>query len=196
VNHQEIYQEFIKSKAILKGHFLLSSGLHSDTYVQCALLLKNPQKAEMLANELIKKIPEEILIKIDLVVAPAMGGLIIGHEIARILKKDFIFFERVNNIFTLKRGFTINKGENILLVEDVITTGGSSIEVIEKVNELGCSIMAEVVLIDRSENIGNKLNFPLISLIKLDLEYFDKDNLPDNLKNMPLVRPGSKKINS
>lgn len=191
-----MYQEFVNSNAILKGHFLLSSGLHSDTYIQCALLLKNPQKAEMIAKALVEKIPEEILKKIETVVAPAMGGLIIGHEVARVLKKDFIFFERVNNVFCLKRGFEIKPLENILLVEDVITTGDSSVEVVERIKELGGSILAEVVLIDRGEGMESKLNFPLISLLKLNLQYFDQNNIPDHLRGVPAIRPGTKKISN
>lgn len=219
---EPILKEFVNCGAILKGHFILSSGLHSDAYIQCALLLQDPQRAENVAKKLIEGIPSDILNKIDLIVAPAMGGLIIGHEIARLLKKNFIFFERVDNIFVLKRGFSILPNTNILLVEDVITTGGSSLEVIEKIENFGANVIAELTLVDRrkskissdsadnkeqsnlfaseellkhnGKNFNSHFNFPIISLLKLSANIFSANNIPEHLKNIPAVRPGSKKI--
>ena len=192
----KIYKEFIDCGAILSGHFKLSSGFHSDTYIQCAIYLQNPKRASRIAEQLVGKIPEDIGNKIDLVVAPAMGGLIIGHEIARVLDKNFVFFERVDNVFTLKRGFEIISNTNILLIEDVITTGCSSLEVAEKIHKMGANIITEAVLIDRSgSKIQNneRFTFPVISLLKLESNIFSSENIPENLKDIPVIKPGSRK---
>ncbi len=192
-----ILQEFITSNAILKGHFILSSGLHSDTYMQCARVLMNPKRAEKLCLELAKKI-EEKLGKgfFDIVVAPAMGGVVVGYELARQLGLEGIFCERVNGEFELRRGFTLEKDARVLVVEDVITTGKSSLETYELVKKLGGKVVAEAALVDRSgdDKLEEKMGVPVICLLKLDIRTFVENKVPSDLKNIPAVKPGSRFI--
>jgi orotate phosphoribosyltransferase len=192
---QEILQEFIESKAILKGHFILSSGLHSDTYMQCARVLMNPQISEKLCFQLAKKIIDKFGENpADLVVSPAMGGVIIGYELARQLKIPAIFCERVNGKFELRRGFEISNQARILIVEDVITTGKSSLETFELVKNLNGKIIGEACLVDRSndELLPQKLQVEVISLLKIKVKTFDENNIPVELQSIPAVKPGSR----
>ena len=193
MNKEEVLKEFKDAGALLEGHFILSSGLHSSKYLQCALALSDPSRAERLSFALGKMILENIKEKIDIVVSPAMGGLIIGHEIARFLKVPSIFLERVNSKFELRRGFTIKSNTNCLLVEDIVTTGLSSNESIKVIKSFGGIVVGEACLIDRSGG-NNDLETKLISLTTVDIPVFNKDNIPENLKNIPAIKPGSRNI--
>ena len=156
--------------------------------------LQNPQRAESAAASLVQKIPNSVVDLIDLVVAPAMGGLIIGHEVARALNKDFIFFERVDNVFTLKR-FDIKPDLNVLLVEDVVTTGNSSLEVVDQLRLHNAKVITEVAIINRAgQSLQKKFSFQFFSLLNLNIKTFDKQNLPQDLKLIPAKRVGSKRI--
>lgn len=192
MQQHEIMREFELAEAILRGHFILSSGLHSDTYLQCARVLMNPKRADMLCNALAVRI-EEALGKhaIDMVVAPAMGGVVVGYEMGRQLGVDTIFCERENGQFTLRRGFTIPTAARILLVEDVVTTGKSSLETVECIKAHGGIVVAEASLIDRSSGTHG-LPFPLISLMTLDVKSYQPDALPEHLKDIPAIKPGSR----
>lgn len=195
LKQQEILQEFSASEAILKGHFILSSGLHSDTYMQCARVLMEPKRAEKLCAELAKKIIERLGENFaDIVVAPAMGGVVVGYELARQLGLPSIFCERVNGQFELRRGFTLDSSLRVLVVEDVITTGKSSLETYELIRKFGAKIIAEASLVDRSndKNLEAKMGVPVISLLPVDVKTFDENNVPTELKNIPAIKPGSR----
>ncbi len=197
LKEQEILQEFAAAKAILKGHFILSSGLHSDTYMQCARVLMEPKRAEKLCAELAKKIENKLGKNFaDIVVAPAMGGVIVGYEMGRQLGLPTIFCERVNGQFELRRGFELEKGARVLVVEDVITTGKSSLETFELVKKFGAEIVAEASLVDRSgdKNLSEKMGVPVVSLLKVEVKTFDENNVPAELKNIPAIKPGSRFI--
>ena len=188
------YEESLKilkeTNALIEGHFILSSGLHSSKYVQCAQLLSKPTKAFNICNSLAQKINQSFE-KFDLILSPAMGGIIIGHEIGRILNKETIFSERVNNEFALRRDFYIKKDCKVLIVEDVITTGKSSIECSKLVNMAGAEIIGYACIIDRSK--GNSLiKKKIVSQIELDIPTYSKDNLPESLSNIVAVKPGSR----
>lgn len=188
----EILKEFTDAEAILKGHFILSSGLHSDTYLQCARVLMDPKRAERVCAALAKKIRATLpQVRIDLVVAPAMGGVVVGYEMGRQLGVETIFCERQDGAFTLRRGFTITPGQKVLMVEDVVTTGKSSLEAVECVRAHGGEVVAEASLINRSGQ-ENPLPFPLVSLLALDVPTFAPDALPAHLRDMPAVKPGSR----
>lgn len=192
---QEILQEFIDANAILKGHFILSSGLHSNTYMQCARVLMEPKRAEKLCSILAQKIIDRLGNNFaDIVVAPAMGGVIVGYEMAKQLNLPSIFCERVNGTFELRRGFDIKKNARVLVVEDVITTGKSSLETYELVKKIGGNIVAEACLVDRSgdDNLEQKMLVPVISLLKVDVKTFDEKNIPIELKNIEAIKPGSR----
>lgn len=192
MQEQDIIREFEAAEAILRGHFILSSGLHSDTYLQCARVLMNPARAERLCHALAKRVKETLGANaIDMVVAPAMGGVVVGYEMGRQMGVDTIFCERENGKFTLRRGFTIPQGARILLVEDVVTTGKSSLETVECIQAYGATVVAEASLIDRS-NGGHDLPFPLISLLTLDVKTYQPDALPAHLQAIPAVKPGSR----
>ena len=193
MNKDDVIREFKEAGALLEGHFILSSGLHSSEYLQCALALSEPSRAQRLSESLGKKILENISTKIDIVVSPAMGGLIIGHEIARFLDVPSIFLERVNGKFELRRGFTIKPDLNCLLVEDIVTTGLSSNESIEVIKRYGGNIIGEACLIDRSSGKAN-LETKLISLTSIDIPTFHKDEIPESLKDIPAIKPGSRNI--
>lgn len=197
LKEQEILQEFSAAKAILKGHFILSSGLHSDTYMQCARVLMEPKRAEKLCSALAKKITEKLGKNFaDIVVAPAMGGVVVGYEMGRQLNLPTIFCERVNGQFELRRGFELKENARVLVLEDVITTGKSSLETFDLVKKLGGKIVAEASLVDRSgdEDLEKKMKVPVISLLKIDVKTFDENNIPDELKSIPAVKPGSRFI--
>ncbi|MDI6736395.1 MAG: orotate phosphoribosyltransferase [bacterium] len=178
----------LETGGLLRGHFLLSSGLHSPQYLQCALLLQHPKRASHLGKELAKKFNQE---KIEIVIGPALGGIIIAYEVARVLGTRALFAERVEEKMQLRRGFKINSGEKVLVVEDVITTGGSAKEVIELVNELGGVVVGVGALIDRSQG---KVNFgvPLKTLANLNIETYSREACPLCKEGLPLVKPGSK----
>ncbi len=180
-----------KTNALLEGHFVLSSGLHSSSYVQCAKLLSNPTEASKICLSLSKKIKKKIK-KIDLILSPAMGGIIIGYEIGKLLKKETIFCERVSGKFELRRGFSIKKKSRVLIVEDVITTGKSSLECAKLIKKSGAKLIGFACIIDRSNKKSLKIKKKIISQIKLNIPAFKKINLPSNLKNIPITKPGSR----
>ena len=191
MNDQEIMGEFEAAEAILRGHFILSSGLHSDTYLQCARVLMDPKRAEKLCAALATNVRKTMHGSIDLVVAPAMGGVVVGYEMGRQLGVETIFCERENGEFALRRGFRIPPGAKVLMVEDVVTTGKSSMEAVKCVEALGGMVTGEASLIDRS-NGAHGLPFPLISLLTLDVKTYQPDALPDHLKGTEAVKPGSR----
>jgi orotate phosphoribosyltransferase len=190
------YEESLKilkeTNALIEGHFVLSSGLHSSKYVQCAQLLSKPYQAFKICNSLANKIKIEIN-KFDLILSPAMGGIIIGYEIGRILNKETIFSERVNGKFELRRNFTIKKNSKVLIIEDVITTGKSSLECSKLVEESNAEIVGYACVIDRSNGKSN-IKSKIISQIQLDIPTFKKDNLPNNLSSIEPVKPGSRNL--
>ncbi len=190
------YEESLKilkeTKALIDGHFILSSGLHSPVYVQCAQLLSKPNKAYKICNSLAEKIKSSFN-NFDLILSPAMGGVIIGYDIGRILNKETIFSERVNGVFKLRRDFLIKKNKKVLIVEDVITTGKSSLECSKLVNLAGAEIVGYACIIDRTKGesvIKNKI----VSQIKLDIPTYTKDNLPESLVSIKAVKPGSRNL--
>ena len=181
-----------KTKALIEGHFVLSSGLHSPIYVQCAKLLSHPSKAKNFCISLSKKIKKKIK-NIDIILSPAVGGIVIGYEIGRLLKKETIFCERVNGKFKLRRGFYLKKNSRVLIVEDVITTGKSSLECVKLIKKSKAKLIGFACLIDRSDKKLVKIkNKKIISQIKLDIPTFNKNNLPISLKKIPITKPGSR----
>ncbi len=182
-----------KTNALLEGHFVLSSGLHSSKYIQCAKLLSFPNLAEKICRSLANKIRRNYK-KIDLILAPAMGGIIIGYEIGRILKKETIFCERVNGKFTLRRGFKINKGSKVLIIEDVITTGKSSMECVKLIKKNKAKLVGFASLIDRSIKKKLKIKKKIISHLKINVPTYKKNELPKDLKSIPITTPGSRFI--
>ena len=178
-----------KTKALLDGHFVLSSGLHSAQYVQCARLLSHPRISNKFVSSLAAKIKKQIK-NIDLILSPAMGGIVIGYEIGRILNKETIFCERVNKKFELRRGFSIKKNSRVLIVEDVITTGKSSLECVELIKKSKAKLVGFACLIDRSEH--KKIKYKVISQVKLEIPTYNKSNLPHHLKKIPITKPGSR----
>ena len=188
---EEVLHEFRDAEALLEGHFLLSSGRHSTHYLQCARVLMNPERADRLARALCQKIPREVRAEIDAVVSPAMGGLIIGHEMGRALGKDAIFLERPTGTFELRRGFRLEPGSKVLMVEDVVTTGLSSCEAIEAVAREGSEVIAEAALVDRS-NGSVDLGVPFYPLIAISFPSYADDEVPPALAAIPVTKPGSR----
>ena len=189
----EILGEFRAAEALLEGHFILSSGLRSPRYLQCARVLMDPARAERLATALAAKLPTEIRDGVDAVVSPAMGGVIIGHEMGRALGKPAMFVERPEGKFGLRRGFRLEPGSQVLLVEDVVTTGLSSREAIAAIEEAGGKVIGAACLVDRSG--GNaELGVPLTALIRIDVPTYSADDLPPELASIPAVKPGSRAI--
>jgi len=188
------YKESLKilkeTNALLDGHFILSSGLHSAQYVQCAQLLSKPSKSANFCKSLSEKITKEFK-KIDIIISPAVGGIIIGYEIGRLLSIETIFSERVNREFQLRRDFNIHKNSKVLIVEDVITTGKSSLECSTLVEKAGAEVLGFACLIDRS-NSNSKLNKKIISQIAINIPTFKKNNLPKNLISITATKPGSR----
>ena len=183
-----------KTKALLEGHFILSSGLHSPKYVQCAKLLSHPHLAKKIILSLSKKIKKNFK-QIDIILAPAMGGIIIGYEIGRLLKKETIFCERVDKKFKLRRGFSIPKNSRVLIVEDVITTGKSSLECFSLIKKSKAKLLGFACIIDRSDKKSLKIkNKKIISQVKIEVPTFKKNNLPSYLKKIPVASPGSRRI--
>ena len=188
---QEVLDEFRASDALLEGHFILSSGLRSPRYLQCARLLMDPRRAERMARALADKIPNDIRDSIDVVISPAMGGVIIGHEMGRALAKPAMFLERPEGTFGLRRGFRIEPGAKVLMVEDVVTTGLSSREAIDAVRAAGGEVIAEASLVDRSNGTAD-LGVPYTALIRIDVPAYQPDELPPELARIPPVKPGSR----
>ena len=180
-----------RTNALLEGHFVLSSGLHSSKYVQCAKLLSFPHLANKICISLSKKIKKNFK-KIDLILSPAMGGVIIGYEMGKLLKKETIFCERISGNFTLRRGFLIKKNTRVLIVEDVITTGKSSLECIKLIKKSKAKLIGFACIIDRSNKKTLKINNKIVSQVKIDVATFTKNNLPDYLKKIPITVPGSR----
>ncbi|MXO66917.1 orotate phosphoribosyltransferase [Altericroceibacterium endophyticum] len=192
MTEEEVLSEFRASKALLEGHFKLSSGRHSAHYLQCARVLMDPERASRLAIALVHKIPREVRQAIDVVVSPAMGGIIIGHEMGRALGKDAMFVERPTGTFEFRRGFGLSEGQKVLLVEDVVTTGLSSREAMTEVEKAGGSIIAACSLVDRS---GGEVAFdvPYYALVSLNFPTYAEDELPPELAEKPVEKPGSRK---
>ena len=188
---EEVLHEFREAEALLEGHFRLSSGRHSTHYLQCARVLMNPDRADRLARALCQKIPREVRAEIDAVVSPAMGGLIIGHEMGRALGKDAMFLERPTGIFELRRGFRLEPGSKVLMVEDVVTTGLSSREAIEAVAREGSEVIAEAALVDRS-NGSVDLGVAFYPLIAISFPSYADDEVPPALAAIPVTKPGSR----
>jgi orotate phosphoribosyltransferase len=177
-----------ESEALLEGHFLLSSGRHSNRYCQCAKLLQYPDKAEAVLKVVVDKIKD---VDFDLVVGPAMGGIIVAYEIGRQAYKPAIFSEREEGEMKIRRGFEIKKGQKILITEDVVTTGKSSLEVAKVLKELGAEVVGIACVVDRS---AVELPYPLYSCVKLDIESWEKDECPLCKQGIPYVKPGSRAI--
>lgn len=194
IKEENILPVLEKEGVILNGHFKLSSGLHSEKYVQCAKIFANPflsmQVIEILAEKVLAQFKRN---EFDTILSPAMGGILCGYELARQLLCKNIFVERVDNIFALRRGFEIKKGERILLVEDVVTTGKSSLEAVKVAEEMGAVIVGAASVIDRRLPENNTFPFPLVSVLKLEIKTYSPENLPENLKNIPAIKPGSRK---
>ena len=182
-----------RTNALLEGHFVLSSGLHSSKYVQCAKLLSFPHLANKICISLSKKIKKNFK-KIDLILSPAMGGIIIGYEIGKLLKKETIFCERVSGNFILRRGFLIKKNTRVLIVEDVITTGKSSLECIKLIKKSNAKLIGFACIIDRSNKKTLKIKNKIVSQVKIDVPTFTKNNLPDYLKKTEITVPGSRRL--
>ena len=190
------YEESLKilkeTKALIDGHFVLSSGLHSPRYIQCAQLLSKPHKASKICESLAEKISSTFK-DFDLILAPAMGGVVIGYEIGRILNKETIFSERVNGKFTLRRDFLIEKKDKVLIIEDVITTGKSIIECSSLVNLVGADLVGYACIIDRS-NGKSSINKKIVSQVELDIPTYTENNLPEKLLSIKAIKPGSRNI--
>lgn len=189
---EEVLTEFRSCGALLEGHFKLSSGKHSGHYLQCARVLMRPSRAERLARGVVNAIPEEILSKVDVVVSPAMGGIIIGQEVARVLDKDAMFLERPEGVFHLRRGFALEPGAKVLMVEDVVTTGLSSREAIAAVAKEGGEVIAECSLIDRSMGTVD-LGVPFFPLAAFDFPTYEENAIPAELAAIAVTKPGSRK---
>jgi len=188
---EEILAEFRASDALLEGHFLLSSGRHSAHYLQCARVLMNPARAARLATELARRIPQDLRKQITKVVSPAMGGVIIGHEMGRALGVDALFVERPDGTFEFRRGFALDEGDKVLMVEDVVTTGLSSREAIKAIEAADGKVIAAAALVDRS-NGEVDLGVPFHPLIAITFPTYAPDELPPELAGTPAIKPGSR----
>lgn len=193
MTEDEILAEFRAADALLQGHFLLSSGRHSEYYLQCARVLMDSDRAGRLASALAAKLPRDLRQAIDIVISPAMGGVIIGHEMGRALGKPAMFVERPTGTFELRRGFSIAPGAKILMVEDVVTTGLSSREAIAAVQAEGGDVVAEASLVDRSGG-DMDLGVPFYSLVEINFPTSAPDDLPPALAASPAIKPGSRSV--
>lgn len=187
---EQILQAFKKTEGILHGHFLLTSGRHSDTYMQCAKLFVQPEESEKLCKELALRLKE---FKADAVVSPAVGGIIMGYEVARQLKVKNYFAERVDGKMTLRRGFKLNEGERVIVVEDVVTTGGSVKEVIQLVKDAGCEVAAVASIVDRS-NGGVDFGLPYRALLTMEVVSYEAENCPLCKAGGVPYKPGSRNL--
>ena len=192
MTEDEVLSEFRASHALLEGHFKLSSGRHSAYYLQCARVLMNAERAGALARALVQKIPREIRSQIEKVVSPAMGGLIIGHEVGRALEVDAMFVERPSGTFEFRRGFGVKEGEKVLMVEDVVTTGLSGREAIEAIRAAGGDVIAAAALVDRSAGEVD-MGVPFYPLVALNFPTYAPEDIPAELAAVPIEKPGSRK---
>jgi len=192
MTEDEVLAEFRASHALLEGHFLLSSGRHSAYYLQCARVLMDPERAGRLALALAQKLPRELRGQIQKVVSPAMGGIIIGHEMGRALGVEAIFVERPTGTFELRRGFSIEEGEKVLMVEDVVTTGLSSREAMRTIAEAGGEVIAAAALVDRTGGAVD-MGVPFHALVTINFPTYEEHELPPELAEKPAVKPGSRK---
>jgi orotate phosphoribosyltransferase len=191
MTEDEVLHEFRACEALLEGHFKLSSGRHSAYYLQCARVLMDPERASRIAVALCHALPRELRGQIDVVVSPAMGGVIIGHEMGRALGKEAIFLERPTGTFEFRRGFGVKPGERVLMVEDVVTTGLSSREAIEAVEAAGGEVLALAAIVDRTEGRAD-LPVPFHALLAIALPTYAKEALPPELAALPVTKPGSR----
>jgi len=191
MTEDEILAEFRAAEALLEGHFILSSGLRSPRYLQCARVLMNPARGARLIEALVMKIPDQTKVQIDAVVSPAMGGVIAGQEMGRALGVDAMFLERPDGVFELRRGFRLNRGARVLMMEDVVTTGLSSREAIAAIARAGGEVIAAASLVDRSGGTAD-LGVPFYPLIRLAVPTYEPDSLPPELAAIPAVKPGSR----
>jgi orotate phosphoribosyltransferase len=191
ISDDDILDEFRAAGALLEGHFILSSGLRSPRYLQCARVLMDPARAQRLAQALAAKLPIELRDRVEAIVSPAMGGVIIGHEMGRALGKPAMFLERPEGVFELRRGFRLDPGTRVLMVEDVVTTGLSSREAIDAVHRAGGEVVAEAALVDRSSGKAD-LGVPFFPLIRIDVPTYEADAVPPELAAIPAVKPGSR----
>ncbi len=190
------YKESLKilkeANALIEGHFILSSGLHSPQYVQCAQLMSKPDKAAKICDSLSKKIKNEFE-NFDLILSPAIGGILVGYEIGKLLNKETLFSERVNGKFELRRDFSISKNQKVLIIEDVITTGKSSLECSKLVIEKGAKIVGYACIINRS-NGKTSIKEKIVSQVELNIPTYTEKNLPENLLAIEPVKPGSRNL--
>ena len=193
LSHKKSLNILKKTNALLEGHFVLSSGLHSSKYIQCAKLLSFPHLANKICISLAKKIKKKFK-QIDLILAPAMGGVVIGYEIGKLLKKETIFCERIGGKFTLRRGFFIKKGVKVLIVEDVITTGKSSIECVKLITKSKAKLLGFASIIDRSSKKTLRIKKRIVSHMKIKVPIYKNNNLPSHLKSIPITVPGTRFI--
>ena len=193
LSHKKSLNILKKTNALLNGHFVLSSGLHSSKYIQCAKLLSYPHLAKNICLSLSNKIKINYK-KIDLILSPAMGGIIIGYEIGKLLKKETIFCERVKGSFKLRRGFNIKRKSRVLIIEDVITTGKSSLECVKLIKKAGANLLGFSCIIDRSNKKTLKIKQKIISHMKINVPTFKKNKLPKSLKSIPISKPGSRHV--
>ena len=191
LSHKKSLDILRKTNALLEGHFVLSSGLHSSKYIQCAKLLSFPHKAEKICKSLARKIKKKFK-NFDLILSPAMGGIVIGYEIGRLLKKETIFCERVKGKFQLRRGFQIKKGSKVLIIEDVITTGKSSMECVKLIKNSKAKLMGFATIIDRSSKNNLKIKKNIVSHLKISVPTYKKNKIPNELKLIPISTPGSR----
>jgi orotate phosphoribosyltransferase len=191
MTEDDVLAEFRAAEALLEGHFILSSGLRSSRYLQCARVLMDPARGARLAKALVAMIPDEICGQIGAVVSPAMGGVIAGHEMARALGVEAMFLERPDGVFELRRGFRLAAGQRVLMMEDVVTTGLSSREAIAAIGRAGGVTVAAAALIDRSNGAAD-LGVPFFPLIRLDVPTYSADALPPELAAIPAIKPGSR----
>jgi len=192
LTEKETKKILVGTGALLKGHFILSSGLRSPQYLQCAKLLMHPRLSEKICKSLAKKIKKKIK-KIDLILSPALGGIIVGYEVARHLNVPSIFTERVDGVFKLRRGFSIKKKSKVLIVEDVITTAKSSLECSKVAKSFNSKILGFACIVDRS-NGKSLLKNKIISQVKFDIPTYAKDNIPNNLRKIKPIKPGSRNL--
>ena len=193
LSHKKSLNILKKTNALLEGHFILSSGLHSSKYIQCAKLLSYPHLADKICKSLANQIKKKFK-KIDLILSPAIGGIVIGYEIGKLLKKETIFCERVNGKFTLRRGFSINNGARVLIIEDVITTGKSSLECVKLIKKANAKLLGFASIINRSSKKSLKIKTKIVSHLKIDVPVYSSNQLPDTLKSVPITTPGSRFI--
>ena len=191
MTQDEVLAEFRAAEALLEGHFILSSGLRSPKYLQCARVLMDPHRAERLCRALVESFPEWVRRETTAVVAPAMGGVIVGYELARAMGIDSMFVERPTGTFELRRGFSLTPGQRVLMMEDVVTTGLSSREAIRAIEDAGGQVIAAACLVDRSNGAAD-VGVPLYPLIRLEVPTYAPDQLPADLQALPAMKPGSR----